>query len=75
MATYSFTLRGATRTGPDLKTLSEAFEQMRDASGEGASTFPSPMVRDWDGNRIARISYNGRVWSLTTEERILYDNR
>lgn len=40
---------------------SEIYCQMRDASGEGASTFPEGT---WNGHRI---SYNGRVWEAGTE--------
>ena len=38
------------------KAASKIYSELRDASGEGASTFPEGR---WKGNRI---SYNGKVW-------------
>lgn len=45
---------------PDLATAQSIYVELRDASGEGASTFPSGHVCG-DG-KTWRISYNGRVW-------------
>ncbi len=53
------------RLSREVATLQEAsvrYESERDASGEGASTFPDGDVLDPDGRTIARVSYNGRVW-------------
>ncbi|MBZ5709375.1 SNF2-related protein [Nannocystis pusilla] len=55
-------------------SLDEASHEYRaavDASGEGASTFPSGEVILSDGQRY-QVSYNGRVWS---EGRVVFDPR
>jgi hypothetical protein len=40
---------------------SHVYAELRDASREGASTFPDGVV--FDGNRmVARVSYNAKVW-------------
>ena len=42
---------------------SELWCGLRDASGEGVSTIGNGgSVLDDNGKRIARISYNGRIW-------------
>lgn len=46
----------------DLHHAADLYSEHRDASGEGASTFPPGRVFDESGRPIARISYNGRVW-------------
>lgn len=44
-----------------LRHASAAYGQLRDDSGEGASTFPEGRV--FRGREeVAKISYNGRVW-------------
>lgn len=50
---YSFTT---------YEAISAAYCAARDASGEGASIVPSAKVYDGNGNQVAHISYNGRVW-------------
>ena len=40
---------------------SRVYAQYRDASLEGASTFPDGTILD-GGRTIARVSYNARVW-------------
>ena len=53
--------------GASLQELSKKWCDMRDASGEGASTIGSGgNVLNDSGKRIATISYNGRVWNGTT---------
>jgi len=42
---------------------SRIYEERRDESGEGASTFDDGAVRNDQGAILARISYNGRVWA------------
>lgn len=37
------------------------YAALRDASGEGASTWPEGRASDSDGTTY-RISYNGRIW-------------
>jgi hypothetical protein len=41
---------------------SALYAQQRDYSGEGVSTFPAGRIEQ-GGETIARVSYNGRVWS------------
>ena len=44
-----------------FEEASRVYAQYRDASLEGASTFPDGAILD--GTRtIARVSYNGKVW-------------
>ena len=50
----------------DVESLSQAqrvYEDLRDASEMGASGFPSGTIQQ-NGKKIARISYNGRIWGL-----------
>lgn len=45
----------------DLEDASKVYCQVRDESGEGASTFPDGLV--FGSNSLAyTISYNGKVW-------------
>jgi hypothetical protein len=47
-----------------FEEASQRYAQCRDASLEGASTFPDGTLLD--GNRIiARVSYNAKVWPPT----------
>lgn len=57
-----FKVRGKRYVGDTHEALSRAYCEVRDASGEGASTFPTPTVYDDSGASVARLSYNGRVW-------------
>jgi hypothetical protein len=66
-----FRLRGKKYEGQSLKELSEKYCQLRDDSGEGASTFPFPPVYS-DKTQIGHISYNGRVWD--NEDNLIYEN-
>jgi hypothetical protein len=44
-----------------LEEASRIYAQYRDASFEGASTFPDGIILD--GTRtVARVSYNAKVW-------------
>ena len=46
----------------DLADASAVYGAARDKSGEGASTWPDGFL--WrDGERVGRVSYNGRVWA------------
>lgn len=70
---WFFTLRGATVEVATLEALSAAYSRLRDESGEGYSTFPTPVVRVGGSNQqIGRFSYNGRIWN---RDRIIFDNR
>ena len=45
-----------------FEDASRVYQSRRDASGLGASKFPSGFV--WEnGSVVAEISYNGRVWA------------
>ena len=61
----------------DLADASRRYCERRDASGLGASGFPDGSILV-DGEPIARISYNGRIWPpgpWDQEREPLYDNR
>jgi hypothetical protein len=61
-----------------LKHASEMYCAARDALGEGASRFPQGKIVTADGRFVARISFNGRVWSsedYVVGETPIYDNR
>ncbi len=61
-----------------FEQASQMFCMARDASGEGASTIPSPKIVDERGEVIGFVSYNGRVWAGTSyvpDAQPLYDNR
>jgi hypothetical protein len=49
---------------PDLETASAMYSAARDKSGLGASKFREGRIVDVNGNPVARISYNGRVWPV-----------
>ena len=61
MALY-FTIRGVAFTAQDFADASAQYSAARDASGEGASTFPSPVLYE-NRKRVGRFSYNGRIWA------------
>lgn len=53
----------------DLAEASRAYQAARNASGEGASTFPTGRldVGRWNGKRtVYHVSYNGRIWTPPT---------
>jgi hypothetical protein len=58
---YQATIRNVVYGADSLKLLSEIYCRVRDASGEGCSTFRPVNVRE-AGKLIGHISYNGRVW-------------
>lgn len=50
--------------GATLQDLSAKWSQMRDASGCGVSEIGNGgNVLNDNGKRVAKISYNGRVWA------------
>lgn len=49
----------------DLKEAQRVYCEQRDASGEGASTFPQGSVG------AVRISYNGRLWDRATGKEVI----
>ena len=71
------TIRRRTFQVATLAEASRIYCEARDASGAGTRTFKDAYVKDGDAV-IARISYNGRVWSpepWTPASVILFDNR
>lgn len=75
--TYRLKVKGRTYSCETLKDCSKIFCAMRDQSGEGASTFPDGRIFE-NGKRIARVSYNGRVWAgakYDANATPIYDNR
>lgn len=73
---YTIIIRRTKFEAESLKEISEIFSRERDASGEGASTFPSPYVR-LNGKMVGHISYNGRIWDIAKDRvgKLIYDNR
>ena len=69
--TYTFKLRGKTYSAPSIAEASAIYGKLRDDSGEGCSTFPTPVLRSEQGS-CGKFSYNGRLWNGET---IVYDNR
>lgn len=73
---YTITLRKQRLSATTLDRLSSMYAKMRDDSGEGASTFPTPLVRV-DGKIVASISYNAKIWTVGPDRTLLfspYDN-
>ena len=70
---FTLTLRGARLRADTLADLSAQYCAARDRSGEGASTWPTPTIRDTDRPARLRFSYNGRVWDQ--DGALIYDNR
>jgi hypothetical protein len=61
-----------------LAEASAMYCRARDAWGRGGSQTPDALIVDAQGERFARISYNGRVWppgEWTPGMVPLYDNR
>lgn len=70
-------IRGKTYSGASFAEMSKTYCDIRDRLGFGASRFNEVFITE-DGKRIARISYNGRVWSpepWVSGMAPLYDNR
>lgn len=61
-----------------FKEASEKFCKARDLAEVGASEVPPVKIVTAEGDVIARISYNGRVWApgeWKVDDVPLYDNR
>lgn len=61
-----------------LEQASQMYCKARDASGFGASKVPEGVIVTADGRKVARISYNGRVWPAEDwhpEMKPIFDNR
>ena len=46
----------------DFAHASATYSALRDASGQGASTYVDGAIL-YDGVTVARVSYNGKVWA------------
>jgi hypothetical protein len=68
---YTFKMRGVTFSASTLKGISEVYGMARDASGEGASTFLTPTIKNGK-SIVGRFSYNGRI---RLNDALIYDNR
>jgi len=80
---YRITIRDVVYGADSLKLLSEIYCLVRDANGEGCSTFLPATVRE-HGRDVGYISYNGRIWDgrlwnglcdFTDNSKLLFDNR
>lgn len=61
-------IRGRRIVAPTFAELSSVYCRIRDASGEGGSTFGPAIIRNDSGVAVAYISYNGRVWPGSPQE-------
>lgn len=62
----------------NYQEASDLYSERRDLSGEGASTFNDGQICNAKGDRIARVSYNGRIWGIDDWKpgrEPLWDNR
>ncbi len=70
-------IRGRTYSGQSFSEMSATFCAIRDRLGVGSSRLADVFITD-NGEKIARISYNGRVWApepWVSGMVPLYDNR
>ena len=51
-----------------IKDASNAYQDLRNQSGLGASEFPSGKLRHTASRTAYRVSYNGRVWDSAGNE-------
>jgi hypothetical protein len=51
-----------------VKDASNAYQDLRDELGLGASEFPSGNLRNKETRVAFKISYNGRVWDSSNNE-------
>jgi hypothetical protein len=81
MAAFKFTMviRRVDYGADTLRELSAIYCRVRDATGEGASTFRPVDVRE-DDKHIGYLSYNGRIWEGRpanwngNSTKLIYDN-
>jgi hypothetical protein len=59
---YTLTTRSGPQQFPSIAAASAAYCADRDASGEGASTWPTGLLTGPDGEQFF-VSYNGKVWA------------
>jgi hypothetical protein len=77
---YFLEIHGETYPVASLAEASRKHDALRDASGHGASRWPSAHILDWQGKHVGYISYNGRIWAgwprdWKVGDTPLYDNR
>jgi len=66
--TLTLTIHGRlTQDVADFPAASAAYAQARELSGEGNSTFPTGYITSGE-QRLARVSYNGRVWAIDADK-------
>ena len=57
-----------------VASLADASARFQQARGtRPSSRMPRGIVRDDDGHEVALVSYNGRVWSVGAERRLLLE--
>lgn len=76
---FNMTIRRVAYGANSLSELSAIYCRVRDATGEGNSTFGSVDVFDKARKHLGHVSYNGRVWSGTAKEwnntsALIFDN-
>ena len=64
-----FMVRGVRHSASSLAEVSRLYASLRDGSGEGMRTWPSPTVYDDTGASVGRLSYNAKVWADKEWER------
>jgi hypothetical protein len=81
-AALTLVIKRARYAVKDFADASAVYSALRDKSGLGGSKWPSGYIlqherHDDPGALIARVSYNGRVWSMDAAnmDALIYDNR
>lgn len=64
---FTFNLFGKTYEAATLADASAKFSALRDKSGRGASSMPTPILFR-DGELFGYFSYNGRVWNTSPRD-------
>lgn len=62
--TYTLSLgKRGSYTAETIPAISATYCSVRDESGEGASTFPTGTVHEYQGGKlVGYVSYNGNIW-------------
>lgn len=64
---FTFKLFGKTHKAATLADASLVYSTLRDKSGRGASSMPTPeLLRN--GKTYGHFSYNGRIWNKPSKE-------
>jgi len=64
---FTFKLFGKTHTAATLADASLVYSTLRDQSGRGASSMPTPELL-WNGETFGHFSYNGRIWDKPSRD-------